>query len=59
MLIPLSYRLLLTLPHPLTPPLPPCLTSAAQGLGKLKAWLDELDCGVYFSKFVDAGYDFG
>jgi len=26
---------------------------------QLKAWLDELDAGQYYSRFVEAGYDFG
>ena len=25
---------------------------------QLRAWLEELDCGSYYSRFLDAGYDF-
>ena len=33
--------------------------SSASDHKKLRLWLEELDCGAYYSRFVDAGYDFG
>ena len=29
-----------------------------QGHERLKAWLEDLDCSSYYSRFLDAGYDF-